>query len=60
MQVRRHCENVPGAWPLRRSEVQVDTSPEPTLEEKRLALRAAALKQGAVIVEPEQQKEGAD
>jgi hypothetical protein len=60
MLVRRHCENVPGAYPIRRSALEIDTNPEPTPEEKRLALRAAALKQGAVIVEPEQQKEGAD
>jgi hypothetical protein len=48
MQVRRHCEHVPGAWPLRRSEVQVDTSPEKTAEEKIAELKAIADKFTAV------------
>jgi|HubBroStandDraft_1064217.scaffolds.fasta_scaffold94890_4 hypothetical protein len=47
MQVRRHCENVPGAWPIR-TEVRIDTSPEKTAEEKIAELKAIADKFTAV------------
>jgi hypothetical protein len=52
MKVRRHYENVPGAYAIRRS--RETTQPDGDL-------RKAASKQGAVVVEPqdeEPKKEG--